>query len=251
MRVAVAGGTGVAGHATVVALRGLGHDCVVLARSTGVDLVTGAGLPAALDGVEAVVDTTNIATGRTEAAREFFRTTTHNLAAAARDARVAHVVALSIVGIDRTPLGYYQGKLAQEQVLTSSHDGVTILRATQFHEFVEQFLRRIRGPVAVVPRWRTQPVAVAEVGARLAELATGQPVGLTELAGPREEIMADLVRRFLRQRGSRRPVLGPRLPGAVGTALATGGTLPDHPGPRGTLTFQDWLRHRDGPAHRT
>jgi uncharacterized protein YbjT (DUF2867 family) len=230
----------------VAALREQGHECLVLSRSTGVDLVTGAGLPGALDGVHAVVDTTNIATAQAAAAREFFQTTSKNLAAAARDAGVSHLVALSIVGIDRTPLGYYQAKLVQEQVLIRSHDGVSILRATQFHEFVDQFLRRTRGPVAIIPRWRTQPVAVAEVGARLAELATGQPVGFTQLAGPREELMADLARQLLRRRGSRRLVLGPRVPGAVGTALATGASLPDHPGRRGTLTFQDWLERQPG-----
>ena len=119
-------------------------------------------------------------------------------------AGVRHIVALSIVGIDRVPYGYYEGKLRQEQVLQDSAVPVSILRAAQFHEFAGQYLAKVPGPVVIVPRWRAQPVAAREVGAALAQIAVGDPVAMSELAGPREEIMADMIRPVVRARGDRR-----------------------------------------------
>jgi uncharacterized protein YbjT (DUF2867 family) len=154
---------------------------------------------------------------------------------------VRHIVALSIVGIDRVPYGYYQGKLRQEQVLQDSPVPVSILRAAQFHEFAGQYLAKVPGPVVIVPRWRAQPVAAREVGAALARIAVGDPVAMSELAGPREEIMADMIRQVVRGRGDRRLVVSVRVPGAAGKALAAGGGLPGRPGLRGTQTFTDWV----------
>src|ERR1035441_5817203 len=115
-------------------------------------------------------------------------------------AGVRHIVALSIIGIDRVPYGYYQGKLRQEKVLQESPVPVSILRAAQFHEFPGQYLAKLPGPVVIVPRWRAQPVAAREVGAALARIAAGDPVAMSELAGPREEIMADMIRQAARPR---------------------------------------------------
>jgi uncharacterized protein YbjT (DUF2867 family) len=244
MKVAVVGGTGLAGTGTVMALREGGHEAVVLARSTGVDVMTGNGLTDALRGVDVVVDTSNVAAARTGPATAFFEATARNLTAAAAAAGVGHIVALSIVGIDRVPLGYYRGKLAQERALAASSVPVSILRATQFHEFPAQYLDRRRGQWVFLPRWEVQPVAVREVGALLARLATGAPVAMTELAGPRVENMADLVRQVVAARGQRRRVVQARLPGKLGRALATGGSVPDRPGVRGTQTFGEWLGER-------
>jgi uncharacterized protein YbjT (DUF2867 family) len=245
VKVAVVGGTGVAGAFTVAALRERGHDAVVIARSTGVDVATGAGLADALRGVDAVVDTSNIAAAKARTATAFFETTARNLTAAAAQAGVGHVVALSIVGIDRVPLGYYQGKLAQEKALAGSSVPVSILRATQFHEFPVQYLKRVHGRWVFLPRWTVQPVAAREVGALLAELATGAPTPITELAGPRVENMADLARRVIAARGEKRRVVQARVPGKLGRALASGGSVPDRPGRRGTQTFADWLLEQD------
>ena len=156
-------------------------------------------------------------------------------------AGVRHIVVLSIIGIDRVPYGYYQGKLRQETVLGKSPVPVSILRAAQFHEFAGQYLATVPGPVVPVPRWRAQPVAAREVGLALATLATGDPVAMSELAGPHEEIMADMIREVVRARGDRRLVVSVRLPGATGKAMAEGGGLPGGPGPRGTQTFGDWV----------
>ncbi|HTU74124.1 MAG TPA: NAD(P)H-binding protein [Trebonia sp.] len=249
MRVAVAGGTGVAGRQAVAALRGAGHVPVVLARSAGVDLVRGAGLAEALAGVDAVVDASNIAAQRTAVVSEFFEATSRNLMRAAAASGVSHIVALSIIGIDRVPYGYYKGKLRQEEVLRDSPVPVSILRAAQFHEFPWQYLGLSSGRLVVVPKWRAQPVAAREVGGLLARLAVGAPVPMTELAGPRQERMADLLRQVIAAGGGRRRVLEVPLPGKTGRALARGGGLPGPGATLGTQTFTDWLRSQAaGPA---
>ena len=238
MRIAVAGGTGLTGRLVVEELRRDGHEPVVLARSRGVDLVSGQGLDDALAGCAAVVDVSNVTTVRRDTAVRFFGGTAANLTAAAARAGVGHLVVLSIVGIDRVDLGYYAGKRRQEEVVTGGPVPWTLLRATQFHEFAGQLLERSRGPVAVVPRMLCQPVAVAEVAARLAGLATGAPAGFArELAGPEQLQMTDLARAVVRARHLRRLVVPVRVPGATGRALATGGLLPDGPHDVGRLPF--------------
>jgi len=242
MRIAVAGGTGVVGRWTVAAARAAGHEPVVLARSTGVDLTTGDGLTDALDGVDAVIDTTNVTTQSRAKAIEFFERTSRNLIAAAATTGVRHVVALSIVGIDRVPLGYYGGKLRQEEVLRESSVPVSVLRATQFHEFAGQLLERLPGgPVVLFPAMKSQPIAASEVGEVLVDLAAGDAVAMTELAGPKVELVADMARRLLRARGSRKPVLQVRMPGKAMAAAARGGMLPVGDYRRGVQTFDEWL----------
>jgi uncharacterized protein YbjT (DUF2867 family) len=251
MRIAVAGGTGVVGRRVTEVLRARGHEPVVLSRGTGVDLHAGTGLAEALSGADAVIDVSNVKAARASAAVAWFETTTRNLLAAAAQAGTQHLVALSIVGIDRVGLGYYQGKLRQEQVLLAPDAPVpvSVLRATQFHEFVRDVLARLRGPLAVVPRMQAQPIAAQEVAVALADLVAGAAVGRApDLAGPRPESVADMVRRYLRARGSRRPVLQVPMPGAAGRALRSGGLLPSGPGPRGVQTFDEWLRGPDGAA---
>lgn len=245
MRVAVAGGTGLTGRQVVEALTARGHEPVVMARSEGVDLVTGAGLDKALASVEAVIDVSNTVTVNRRKAVAFFEAAGRNLLAAEAAAGVRHHVTLSIVGIDRVGLGYYAGKLRQEELVTAGPVPWTVLRATQFHEFADQVLGLVPGPVALVPRMRSQPVAVREVAVALAELAVGPPVGTApELAGPRVEEMDDMARRLLFTRGSRRRVVSPRLPGTTGKAMAGGALLPTGPGMRGVQTFAQWLADR-------
>jgi uncharacterized protein YbjT (DUF2867 family) len=242
MRIAVAGGTGVVGRHLVAALRGAGHEPVVLARSVGVDLTTGAGVDDALRGVGAVVDVSNVATTRRSAAEAFFAAATGSLLEAGRRAGVGHHVVLSIVGVDRVELGYYLGKRLQERLVLDSGVPVTVLRATQFHEFAGQLLDRVAGPVALVPRMRVQPVAAREVAGALAGLVAGPAVGRApEIAGPEEHDLVDLARRYLRARGRRRPVLAVPLPGAAGRQIADGALLPDESGARGRETFDHWL----------
>jgi uncharacterized protein YbjT (DUF2867 family) len=246
MKVAVAGGTGVVGQWTVSALRDAGSEPVVLARSTGVDLVSGAGLAGALTGCDAVIDVSNISGTKAAVVSAFFEAASRSLMRESAAAGVRHIVSLSIIGVDRVRFGYYQGKLHQEEVLAGSPVPVSILRAAQFHEFPGQYLARSSGRFVVVPRWRTQPVAAREVGAELARLAGAAPPAagapaLSELAGPREENMADLIRQVVSARGARRRVIEVRVPGAAGKAMASGGGLPGPDVPRGSQTFADWL----------
>lgn len=244
MRVGVAGGTGVVGRHVVVALRDGGHVPVVLSRSVGVDVVTGHGLDAVLDGVQAVVDVTSVQTLRRSTATSFFEAGTRNLLEAGLAAGVAHHVLLSIVGVDAVGSGYYAAKLRQEQLALEGPLPCSVLRSTQFHEFAGQVLARSRlGPLRLVPRMRVQPVAAAEVGAALAELATGAyAVGRApDLAGPEVHDLPDLARRLLRHQQRSGRVVGVRPPGELGRQLAGGGLLPGDGGRRGTTTFDAWL----------
>ncbi|ROO84778.1 uncharacterized protein YbjT (DUF2867 family) [Actinocorallia herbida] len=243
MRIAVAGGTGTIGRHIVAALAEAGHETVVLSRAAGVDLVTGDGLDKALDGVETVVDTANVSTLSRGKAEAFFTAETTHLLEAETRAGVRHHVLLSIVGIDRVPFGYYQGKVLQERLVTEGAVPWTVLRATQFHEFAAQTRQTLPpGPVALVPAARTRPIAAREAAAVLAGLAAGGPQGrVPDLAGPREEYLPAMVRALLRTRGDRRPVLALPLPGKAGKAMREGGLLPTGPGPRGTQTFAAWL----------
>lgn len=241
MRVAVAGGTGVVGQHVVSALSAGGSDVVVLARSRGIDLTTGQGLDAALEGVETVIDVSNVTTMSRSTSEQFFETTTRRLLAAGERAGVRHHVVLSIVGADRVDFGYYFGKRRQEALVLAGPVPASVLRATQFHEFAERFVGR--GPVAMVPRMRCQPIAAREAADALVTLSAGPAVGLApELAGPREEQLTDMVRQLAQRRGLRRLVVPLRVPGKAARDMAGTGLLPSGPGPRGQQTFAEWCR---------
>jgi len=243
VKIAVAGGTGMVGSLLVTQLKMAGHEPVVLARATGVDLMTGAGLEHRLDGVEAVVDVTSVGTTSAKAATEFFTTTTANLLAAEYAAGVRHHVLLSIVGIDVTPFGYYIGKVAQEQAVEDGKVPATIVRATQFHEFAGQMIERASvGPFVVVPQMRSAPIAAREVAASLVKIASGVPQDrVGDLRGPHEESVASMIRSLLRRRGSHRPVITAFLPGKAGKAMRNGALIPDSPGTVGHQSYADWL----------
>jgi uncharacterized protein YbjT (DUF2867 family) len=244
MKIAVAGGTGAVGRHVVAHVREAGHEPVVLTRSAGHDLVSGEGLAGALAGVDAVIDVASVQTQSDTTSREFFGAVTRNLLAAEAAAGVGHHVALSIVGTDRAPYGYYAGKQLQEQLVAGGDVPWTLLRATQFFEFAAQILSQTTfGPVALVPSMRSQPVAAREVAVRLVELAVDAPAGrVRDLAGPREVRMADLARRWLAANGRRTRVIEFPLPGAFGRAIRSGVLIPA-PGTAdlGTETFDEWL----------
>jgi uncharacterized protein YbjT (DUF2867 family) len=244
MRIAIAGGTGVVGHHVAGVARERGHDVVVLARSTGADLMSGAGVADRLHGVDAVVDATNVMAQRRSVAEGFFGGVSRTLLAAEGEAGVRHHVVLSIVGIDDIDSGYYAGKRLQERTVVEGNVPWSVLRTTQFHEFSEQVLGYLRiGPVSLVPRMLIQPVAAREVGEALVGLAEGEPVGRApELAGPERHELVDLARRVAEREG--RHVVPVRVPGRVGRAMREGGQLPKGDGPRGRITFEEWLSAR-------
>lgn len=193
MRIAVAGGTGLVGRYVVEAARAAGHQTVVISRSAGVDLLTGTGLAAALDGADVVIDVSNTATLSRAKSVRFFETVTGQLLAAEAGAGVRHHVALSIVGVDRVPVGYYAGKLRQEALIETGLVPWTVLRATQFHEFPAQQLARVKGPVVPVLEAPAATVAAREVAGHLLALATGPAQGhVPDLAGPETHSLSSL-----------------------------------------------------------
>ncbi|MDV6261558.1 SDR family oxidoreductase [Rhodococcoides yunnanense] len=243
MKLAVAGGTGTVGTHVVEVARERGHDVVVLSRSAGIDLVTGSGLSGALSGIEAVID---VASTRTISAKEstaFFAAVTRNLLTAETEAGVGHHLALSIVGIDQAPHAYYAGKVEQERIVHAGTVPWTILRATQFHEFAGQIRAQMsHGPVSIIPKMVSQPVAAREVGERLIDLAEQSPAGrVADLGGPREERMAKMVRRYARAIGARGLVLEIPIPGAYGRAMRDGTLVTTKDSDHGRRTFDQWL----------
>ncbi len=244
MRLAVAGGTGTVGRHVVEAACSRGHEVVVLSRRSGVDVVTGAGLEAAVEGADAVIDVLNTTTLSTKKAVSFFQQTSRRLLAAEAHARTGHHVTLSIVGIDGIDTSYYAGKLAQERLVAASAVPHTIARTSQFHEFAQQIAGQTTlGPLTVVPKTLTRPVAAREVAEHLVMIAEGAPRGrATDLVGPRDEVLDDMVRRMYAEHGIRRRVVEMRFPGAYGRGLASGALRGDGSAETATISFDDWLR---------
>ena len=248
MRIAVAGGTGTVGRYVVQAAEQSGHHVVVLSRRAGVDVRKGDGLDAALEGIEVVVDATHAGTTNRAKATAFFCEVSRRLQTVATAQGVTRLVTLSIVGVDRVPgFGYYQAKLAQEAAVLEGPLPVTIVQATQFHEFPAQILGRTRmGPVAVVPRMRVQSVAARTVGEVILEVATGS-LGqeMVEVAGPEPADLVDLARSVVARRDQRVAVIPVRVPGRSGKAMRSGALLPT-PGVRlAGPGFAHWLAGED------
>ncbi len=243
MRIAVAGATGVVGRPAVEEAARRGHEVVRLARGEGVDVTKADGLADHLHGVDVVIDCVNVIATRKKPSVEFFETTTRNLVAAGEQAGVRHHVVLSIVGIDEASgFGYYAGKVAQERTAVESGRPVSILRATQFHDFAGQMLERASlGPVALVPDMLSAPVSTAEVAAALVDVAEGDPGQRLEIGGPERIRVPEMARQVLARGGSARRVVRLPIPGAAGTAMANGALCPGAPWRTGKQTFAEWL----------
>ncbi|MFI6277794.1 SDR family oxidoreductase [Streptomyces sp. NPDC050988] len=186
MKFAVIGGTGLIGSQVVTKLNDAGHDAVPHTQSSGVDVITGKGLEQAMEGAETVINLTNSPTFD-EASPAFFQTSMDNLLAAARKSDVQHFVILSIVGVDQVPeLDYYRAKALQEDVLRAGPVPYSIVRATQFMEFVDAVLSwTTDGDTVRLPSTPIQPIAAKDVAAAVAEVASGTPLrGIHNVAGP-------------------------------------------------------------------
>jgi uncharacterized protein YbjT (DUF2867 family) len=245
MKIAVAGATGRLGRHVSEVLAERGHEVVAMSRATGVDIVTGAGLDTALNGVEVIVDAATGPSPEQQPATEFFVTAAHHLQEAGVRAGVRRAVVVSIINIDKSAGGYGLAKIAHEDAWRSGPIPVRIVRAAQFHEFVAQLLEwGTRGDVAYVPEMRTQIVAARTVAEVVADVATsqGDPGEIVEIAGPREEDLAELATMLIARRGTPVTVQVVRDPADPDTEMqATGGLLP---GPGARLagpTFQEWL----------
>jgi uncharacterized protein YbjT (DUF2867 family) len=243
MRIAVAGGTGTVGRHVVAVARERGHDVVGISRAEGVDLVNGRGLYQALQGAETVIDVSGIQTVSTKKAVDFFTNATQNLLAAEKQAGVKHHIALSIVGIDKANSGLYAGKLVQEDEVR--HGGIpwTLLRSTQFHEFVPMAVKAASaGPAVLVPKMFTQPIAAREVAIALVDAAEAGPRGrVPDLGGPRAEQLKDLVKAYLARSGQKKRIIPLHVPGPMGKAMRNGGLIPAAGAAVGRQTFLEWL----------
>lgn len=254
MRIAVAGGTGLVGSRVVSRLRERGDEVVVLARSAGVDLVSGAGVSDALAGVEVVIDATSIVAKTSEEYVEFFGSVARTLQSAGAAAGVRRIITLSIVGIDGLGGGafaHYDGKNAQEAATEAGPVPTAILRATQFHGFAGQLIDWVaKGPLMPCPKQPVQTVDVEVVADELAALAheelTEQHVR-RDLAGPVKRTLAELVRATAHARGRRLLVVPVRLPGAAARRVRAG-ALQAPPGAKiAGGTFEEWLVREYGP----
>jgi uncharacterized protein YbjT (DUF2867 family) len=243
MRIVVIGGSGRVGANLVCRLVARGHEAVPASPATGVDTITGAGLAGVIAGADAVVDVSNAPVWDDDAVREFFTTSTRNLLAAERDAGVGHHLAVTIVGADRLPdSGYLRAKVAQEKVIASGTIPYTILRATQFFEFLPQIVEAGRdGDSIRLPTGLMQLVAIDDVAATVTELATGAPLGArVELGGPEALGIDAWARRLFAATGDKRTVLGDPHARYFGTELHGSELTPDQSAHIGPTDFDTW-----------
>src|SRR6478752_776085 len=204
MKLIVIGGTGLIGSKVVKGLREKGHEAVAASPSQGINSITGEGLAEALAGARVVVDVSNSPSWEDKAVLEFFETSERNLAAAEAAAGVGHHVALSVVGSDRMlSSGYFRAKIAQESLIKASSIPYTIVRATQFFEFVSGIAQSAtEGQTVRLPAAMMQPIVSDDVAAVMADVALAEPLNSTiDLAGPERIRMDELVRQFLSAKG--------------------------------------------------
>jgi uncharacterized protein YbjT (DUF2867 family) len=245
-RIAVTGATGRVGSPLVEILTQRGHDVVSIARSTGVDVISGDGLDQALAGVETIVDTATGPSPEEEQATAFFTASAHNLQRAGAAAGAQRIVVVSIIGIDKFQGGYSASKAAQEQALLEGPLPVRIVRAAQFHEFVDPLVGwTIQDGVAYVPEMRTQLVAARVVAEALADAAEEPAIEngrITEVAGPREERLAAAAAALFAGRGDSIEIRETRQPGDPDAAAYANGALLPNPGAKlAGPSFEEWL----------
>lgn len=244
MKIVVIGGTGLIGSKVVPSLRRQGHEAVAASPNTGVDTITGEGLAEALDGAQVVVDLANAPDFSDGPVMAFFTTSGRNLLAAEKAAGVRHHVALSVVGSDRLPQsGYLRAKLAQEELIKESGLPYTIVRSTQFFEFVGGIAQSATdgGYVRLSPA-HLQPVASDEVAALIARVATMDPVnGTIELAGPERIGLDDLVRRYLAVKNDPRKVITDIHARYFGAELDDRSLTPGENPHIGSVSYETWL----------
>ncbi|MFC8190128.1 SDR family oxidoreductase [Cellulomonas sp. NPDC057328] len=250
MRIVVVGGTGLIGRQVVATLQEQGHEAVAASPATGVDTVAGTGVAEALAGADVVVDVSNSPSFADDDVMTFFTTSTRNLVEAGRAAGVRHHVVLSIVGADGIKAGYMRAKVAQEELVRGSGLPWTVVRATQFHEFVPFIADgcTVDGVVRIPPV-AFQPVAAAEVARVVAEVAVGAPRdGVVELAGPERLRFDEVVRAALAARGDAREVVADADAPYFGARMGEGSLVPAGESLRGRVTFAESIGAGVGAA---
>jgi uncharacterized protein YbjT (DUF2867 family) len=244
MKIVVIGGTGLIGSKLVARLRQHGHDAMAASPRSGVNAVTGEGLAAALAGADVVVDVANAPSWEPAAVLEFFERSSKNLIAAEAAAAVKHHVALSIVGTDRSPdIAYFLAKLAQETIVKAGSVPYSIVRATQFFEFLGAIGEAgVSGDRIVVPSALFQPIASDDVADCLADIAMGPPLkGTIDLAGPEKARFNEFVARRLKAAGDARPVVGDPKAHYYGAAIDDTSLVPLGEARLGKTSLAAWL----------
>jgi uncharacterized protein YbjT (DUF2867 family) len=246
MKIVVIGGTGLVGSKLVSKLRQAGHEVVAASPNSGVNTMTGEGLAEALTGAQVVVDVANSPSFEDRAVLEFFETSGRNLLAAEAAAGVGHHVALSIVGADRlADSGYLRAKLAQERLIKAAKIPYTIVRSTQFFEFLGGIAQSATtGQTVRLSPAVLQPIASDDVVTALAEVTLAAPAnGTIEIAGPERLSLDGLVRRFLAAIKDTRQVVADVHARYFGAELNDGSLTPGHEARLGRTRFEDWLSH--------
>jgi uncharacterized protein YbjT (DUF2867 family) len=246
MKIVVIGGTGLIGTKLVNNLRQLGHGVVAASPRSGINTITGEGLADALSGAQVVVDVANSPSFEDKAVLEFFETSGRNLLAAEAIAGVEHHVALSVVNADRLPdSGYMRAKTAQEKLIKDSKIPYTILRATQFFEFLSGIAQSgTVGETVHLSPALVQPIASDDVAAALTDIAIGAPVnGTVELAGPEKFRLDELVQRFLSANNDARKVITDIHARYFGIELNDHSLTPGDKPHIGAISYEDWFSH--------
>jgi uncharacterized protein YbjT (DUF2867 family) len=244
MKIVVIGGSGLIGTKLVKLLRERGDEALPASPSSGVNTITGEGLAKALAAAQVLVDVSNSPSWEDKAVLEFFETSTRNLLAAEAAAGVGHHVALSVVGTERLlQSGFFRAKMAQEELIQASNVPYTIVRSTQFFEFVDGIAQSAtEGQTVRLSRAHIQPIVSDDVAAALAEVTLGAPVnGMIEIAGPERLGLDELVRRFLRAKQDARQVVTDVHARYFGIDLNDQSLTPGDNPRIGPMRFEDWL----------
>src|ERR671939_2097668 len=250
MKIVVIGGTGLIGSKTVAILRQGGHEVVAASPQSGINTITGEGLKEAMAGAQVVIDLANSPSFEDKAVLEFFETSGRNLAAAETAAGVRHHVALSIVATDRTDNGYFRAKLAQEKLIEASGIPYTIIRATQFMEFLGGIAdSSADGNIVRLPPVLFQPIAADDVAAVVADVALAAPRnGIVEIAGPERAPFNEIVARYLKAVGDPREVVRDSEARYFGGRVEERSLVPLGEARLGRIGLDEWLRRSKARA---
>jgi uncharacterized protein YbjT (DUF2867 family) len=246
MKIVIFGGTGLIGAKLVKSLRDLGNEVIAASSRTGINALTGEGLDGVLAGAQVVVDVMNAPSWEDAEVLKFFDNSTRNLLAAESKAGVRHHVALSVVGTERLQeSGYFRAKMAQENLITGSDIPYTIVRATQFFEFLGGIAQAsTEGQVVRLPPALMQPMPADDIAAALADYAVGPPLNqIVEIAGPEAMGIDEAVRRFLVATGDTRRVITDINAPYYGIKVSERTLTPDNAARLGPTRLKDWLGH--------
>ena len=251
MKIVVIGGTGLIGSKTVAILRQGGHAAVAASPKSGINAITGEGLEEALVGAQVVIDLANSPSFENKAVLEFFETSGRNLLAAEASAGVGHHVALSIVGTDRTPdNGYFRAKVAQEKLIEAAGIPYTIVRATQFMEFLGAIAAAgADGNTVRLSPGLFQPIAADDVAAIVADVAQAAPrSGIVDIAGPERAPLSDIIARYLKAVGDPREVVSDPEARYWGGRVEEHSLVPLGEARLGRIDLDEWLRRSKAGA---